>query len=1001
MKGSRLPLLVALALASACGDNLQPVVVGPEVDDLSFSTLEDTPATQTLVVRNVDDVTQLALSDPPHGTVTRQDLVLTYTPDPDYVGLDQIVVTATQDGATVTATVAITVTPVNDAPVGVDDGFAGAKNTASVLAQAVLLANDTDVDGDTLSVTAVGGATGGTVALTGTSVTFTPTTGFTGDGPCTDTLSVGTATDTATVTIAFSNTNSAPVAVDDAATLPEDTIATFSTLQLTTNDTDADGNTLMVTTVGSPTNGTVALVGSDAVFTPDANYNGPATFTYTVSDGTLTDVGLVTLTYTAVDDAPIVADDDATTPEDTALVIPVGTLLGNDSEVDGQTLTVASVQDAGLDTVALAGGMVTFTPRANFNGTATFGYTVTDGGLQASGTVTVVVTAVADAPVAVDDTASTPRNTPVSIARTTLLANDTDVDGQTLTVTSVQGAVQGAVTLDATSAVFTPATGYAGAASFTYTITDGALTDTATVTITVIAPNCGNGTLDQGETCDDGGTTSGNGCSDSCQVEVGFDCLGEPSVCTTACGDGITAGAEACDDDDLDSGDGCSSSCQVEVGFGCTGEPSVCTTACGDGITAGAETCDDDGTSDGDGCSAGCQEEPGFDCVGTPSVCTTPCGDGITAGTEACDDGNEDETDGCTTACVVGATCEVTAIPGAVGFAGRPTTGHCYASFNAMTTFADAQVACLTAGGYLTTITSASESATVLEAKLLSQNPWIGATDDANDTDAVFTWVTGEPWNFTSFEPGQPDDDFGLGGNGECLHINDITGGWNDTNCNISSFVVGRICEFEPDACGDGFVQAAIGEQCDDGNAVGGDGCSATCQIVPLVSFAFTGAAGDETTFNADAPTPASLASRPAMTRGAGISGEVAANAFSSTGFSQAATIDLTDFYTFTVTPAGGAMLAITALEFDERRSNSGPLAWAVRSSLDGFAADLRVVVMPDDDLVRADQRISLGAAFAAVTTPVTFRIYGYDADLAAGTWRLDNVELFARPVTP
>lgn len=386
MNCSRLPLLVVLALASACGDNLAPVLTAPEVDDLAFTTLEDTPASQTLVVRNVDDAAQIDLSDPAHGTVTRQDLVLTYTPDADYHGPDSLVVSVSDGETTATATVAITVSPVNDAPVGVADAFAGAKNTPSVLPQAGLLANDTDVDGDALTVTEVSGATGGTVALTGTSVTFTPTTGFIGDATFTYTLSDGTATATATVTIDLADTNTAPVAVDDAFTRPEDTTVTWTSVELTTNDTDVDGNTLMISSVGNPTNGAVVLVGSDVTFAPTANFNGTATFEYTVTDGTLTDVGLVTLTYTAVDDAPIVVDDTDTTPEDTALVIPAATLLGNDSEVDGQTLSVVSVQDAGVHMVALASGMITFTPRADFNGTATFGYTVSDGGLQASGT---------------------------------------------------------------------------------------------------------------------------------------------------------------------------------------------------------------------------------------------------------------------------------------------------------------------------------------------------------------------------------------------------------------------------------------------------------------------------------------------------------------------------------------------------------------------------------------------------------------------------------------
>ncbi|MGE3521427.1 MAG: DUF4215 domain-containing protein [Candidatus Dadabacteria bacterium] len=124
---------------------------------------------------------------------------------------------------------------------------------------------------------------------------------------------------------------------------------------------------------------------------------------------------------------------------------------------------------------------------------------------------------------------------------------------------------------------------------------------------------------------------------------------GDPTVC----GDGVIAGAETCDDGGTIDGDGCSSSCQEETGYDCTGTPSVCTAVCGDGVIAGAETCDDGGTIDGDGCSSTCQEETGYDCTGTPSVCTGVCGDGIIAGAETCDDGNTANGDCCSATCQI------------------------------------------------------------------------------------------------------------------------------------------------------------------------------------------------------------------------------------------------------------------------------------------------------------------------------------------------------------
>src|SRR5205814_6686903 len=115
---------------------------------------------------------------------------------------------------------------------------------------------------------------------------------------------------------------------------------------------------------------------------------------------------------------------------------------------------------------------------------------------------------------------------------------------------------------------------------------------------------------------------------------------------------------------------------------------------------------------------------PGWSCTGQPSTCATVCGDGIIAGTEQCDDGNAVDTDGCTSQCVVGAPCNAAALPGGARFAVDPLTGHCYASFDsAMTTFAGAEAACVAAGGYLATITSANEQAFVQSVQNPAQHP--------------------------------------------------------------------------------------------------------------------------------------------------------------------------------------------------------------------------------------------------------------------------------------
>ena len=163
---------------------------------------------------------------------------------------------------------------------------------------------------------------------------------------------------------------------------------------------------------------------------------------------------------------------------------------------------------------------------------------------------------------------------------------------------------------------------------------------------------CGDGIITGDQECDDGNIRNGDGCSSECQIEEGWECSGEPSVCNPICGDGLIYGDEECDDGNTISGDGCADACEVEPGYTCTGQPSVCTISeCGDGEITGNEACDDGNTEPGDGCDENCEIEPGYVCEGEPSVCAAVCGDGIITDDEECDDNNGESGDGCSEDC--------------------------------------------------------------------------------------------------------------------------------------------------------------------------------------------------------------------------------------------------------------------------------------------------------------------------------------------------------------
>ena len=140
-------------------------------------------------------------------------------------------------------------------------------------------------------------------------------------------------------------------------------------------------------------------------YTPAADFNGTETITYTVSDGALTDAtGTFTITVTAVNDAPVAVANTLTVNEDAAITNT--DVIANDTDVESDTLTLSAASTDGTGTVAVnADGLsVDYTPAADFNGTETITYTVSDGTDTSIGTFTITVTAVNDAPVAVEDT---------------------------------------------------------------------------------------------------------------------------------------------------------------------------------------------------------------------------------------------------------------------------------------------------------------------------------------------------------------------------------------------------------------------------------------------------------------------------------------------------------------------------------------------------------------------------------------------------------------------
>ena len=197
--------------------------------------------------------------------------------------------------------------------------------------------------------------------------------------------------------------DTAPLAVDDSYDTDEDTaLVVPAALGVLDNDSDADGDPLDATLLADVSNGTLALNADGSfTYTPDANYYGPDQFTYSLSDGYLTDTATVLLDVLAVNDAPVAEADAYSTPEDTLLSVAAPGPLANDTDLEGDTLSAALFAAPAHGDLNLNGdGSFTYTPTLNYNGQDTFTYTVSDGTLTDTAAVVITIGPVNDAPMA-------------------------------------------------------------------------------------------------------------------------------------------------------------------------------------------------------------------------------------------------------------------------------------------------------------------------------------------------------------------------------------------------------------------------------------------------------------------------------------------------------------------------------------------------------------------------------------------------------------------------
>lgn len=514
---------------------INPVNDRPEAKGDSYTTPEDTTLTVPApgILANDTDadgdaLTAVLNAGPAHGTLTlNTNGSFTYTPALDYVGPDSFSYKA-NDGTADSdpAAVDITVTPANDAPVAGDAGYSMDEDTTLNVPAPGLLAYVTDVDGDPISFVLNNYEPGTSVWIDWDgSFSYTPPENFNGTGHFGYWAWDGALlSNEGTVTITVRPVNDAPMAADDYYTVPEEATLLVTPPGVLGNDSDIDGDTLAVNAHTPPAHGTLEINANGSfAYTPVADYNGPDSFTYHADDGIADAIATVYINVTWVDDPPVAHDDTYTTAEDTALFIASPGVLANDTDIEGDLLVAIVVDDPGHGTLDLyPNGGFTYTPAPDWNGADSFTYQAYDGyQFSTTATVTVNVTPVNDAPTAVDDYYTIDEDTVLSVPAPGLLGNDSDIDGDPITLFDI-GTPSHFIWVNLNPAgdfSYLPALNYHGSDSMLYYVNDGTTLSTATIHITINAVNDPPVAVDDAYTTTEDTMVSGNVLTNDTDVE--------------------------------------------------------------------------------------------------------------------------------------------------------------------------------------------------------------------------------------------------------------------------------------------------------------------------------------------------------------------------------------------------------------------------------------------------------------------------------------------------
>ncbi len=481
----------------------------PEPTDDQIEVDEDSSVSEDLLANDSDPnageqlvINTTPVSGPSNGTlVINPDGTFDYTPDPDFNGSDSFVYEVCDDvipSQCATATVNITVNPVNDTPEGTDDSYTGAEDTPI---SGNVLDNDTDLDGDILRVNPIpvsGPSNGELILNSDGTFDYIPDPDFNGTDSFTyEVCDNGSpvACETATVTITVTEVNDNPVVTDIEVTTDEDEPASGNLLA---GATDPDGDNLVVNTtpISGPSNGSVTIMPDGTyTYTPDVDFNGIDSFVVEICDDAIPPACsqiTITVEVSPVNDDPSAQPDSYTTDEDVPLTINLPGVMTNDSDIDGDVIFVSA-----FDVLSANGGVITmrqngsfdYLPPLGFFGQDTFSYSIADGnGGFSSATVTITINLVNSAPVVYSLNKTGLVNNEVSFTATDFQNAFQDQDGEALVMVMILSLPSNGILLlngvpvtlnqeiplsELDNLIFQPDPGFTGQASFDWTGSDG------------------------------------------------------------------------------------------------------------------------------------------------------------------------------------------------------------------------------------------------------------------------------------------------------------------------------------------------------------------------------------------------------------------------------------------------------------------------------------------------------------------------------------------------